>query len=177
MGGTLFVAWGYVEDLGVVTHVLSFVVPTLFLAAIVGLCVLRRRRLGVLGWIGMTLAAYGLGWGVVPGILWSGAVWAYFEQSGWPHLLSDWLLFALTGLILMGTATVRSSGPLRGTGAVALATGAFGWIYDLTDTGAVLEVRSVHVGSGLLFGLGWVALGGALLAARARLSRRPQARG
>ena len=169
-------AWGYVEDFGAVTHVLPFVVTTLFLATIVGLCVLWKRQLGVLRWIGMTLTAYGLGWGMVSGIFWSGAVWAYVEQRGRPHYLSDWLLFVLTGLILIGTATVRSSRPLRGTDAVALATGAFGWIYDLTDTGAVLEVPSVHVGSGLLFGLGWVALG-ALLAARARRSRRQQARG
>jgi len=44
-----------------------------------------------------------------------------------------------------------------------LAMGAFGWVYYLTDSGAVLEARPVHIGFGLLFSLGWAALGLALL--------------
>ena len=80
----------------------------------------------------------------------------------------------LTGLTLTGIATVRSRWS-RGTGAVVLATGVFGWVYDLTDSGAVLEARSVHIGFGLLFSLGWVVLGVGLLAAGTMRASRPQA--
>jgi hypothetical protein len=181
LGGVLFVVWGYIdrpnipENLGAVIHFLSFVVPALFLVAVVCLCALRRSWLGVLGWLGLALAVYGSGWGVVAGIVGSESVWAYFAQRGWPHYLSDWLLFMLTGLTLIGLASVKEK-PLRGMSALALALGTFGWIYDLTDAGAVLEARSVHIGFGLLFSLGWVALGVRLFAAGTRPAPRPQAR-
>jgi hypothetical protein len=183
LGGVLFVAWGYIdrhnipENLKDVIHVFSFVVPALFLAVVVGLSVvLWKSRLTVLGAMGMALAVYGSGWGVVAAIVGAESVWAYFAQRGWPQQLNDWLLFMLSGLTLVGIATVREK-PLRGMGALALAMGAFGWVYDLTDTGAVLEARSVHIGFGLLFSLGWVALGAGLLAVGTRRARIPQARG
>ena len=172
MGGVLFVVWGYIdrpnipENLKAVIHVLAFVVPTLFLAAVVGLSVLWRSRLGMLGWMGMALAVYAWGWSVVGAIV----------GEEWPDYLSAWLLFMLTGLTLMGVAIVRS-GWSRRTGAVVLATGVFGWVYNLTDSGAVLEARSVHVGFGLLFSLGWVVLGMGLLAASTKRAPRPRAGG
>ena len=162
--------WGYIdrpnipENQKAVIHVLAFVVPTLFLAAVVGLSVLWQRRLGMLGWMGMVLAVYAWGWSVMGAIV---------GGEDWSHYLAAWLLFLLTGLTLMGIATVRSEWS-RGTGAVVLATGVFGWVYDLTDSGAVLEARSVHVGFGLLFSLGWVVLGVGLGTKRAP---RPQAGG
>jgi hypothetical protein len=170
LGGVLFVVWGYIDrpnipwNLIAVIHLLASVVPTLFLAAVVGLYVLWQRRLGMLGWMGMFLAAYA--WGLsVMGVIVGG--------EDWSNYFTAWLLFLLTGLTLMGVATVRS-GWSRGTGAVVLATGVFGWVYNLTDSGAVLEARSVHVGFGLLFSLGWVVLGVALGTKRAP---RPQAGG
>jgi hypothetical protein len=178
----LFVVWGYIdrpnipENLIVVNHVLVFVVPTLFLAAVVGLCVLWGSLLGMLGWMGMALAVYAWGWRVVRAIVGDEAVYVYFAQREWPHYLADWLLFMLTGLTFMGVATVRS-GWSRGTGAVVLATGVFGWVYNLTDSGAVLEARLVHIGFGLLFSLGWVVVGVGLLAAGTKLASRPQAGG
>ena len=48
---------------------------------------------------------------------------------------------------------------------MVLATGVFGWVYNLTDSGAILEARSMHIGFGLLFSLGWVVLGVGLAAA------------
>ena len=60
---------------------------------------------------------------------------------------------------------------------MVLATGVFGWVYYLTDSGAVLEARSVHVGFELLFSLGWVVLGVELLAAGTKRAPRPQADG
>ena len=83
---------------------------------------------------------------------------------------------AIANINAITNATVRSEWS-RGTGAVVLATGVFGWIYNLTDSGAVLEARSVHVGFGLLFSLGWVVLGVRLLAAGTRRAPRPQADG
>jgi hypothetical protein len=160
LGGVLFVAWGYIdrpdipENLMAVIHVLAFVVPALLLAAVVGVSVLWGSRLGMLGLMGMALAMYAWGWRVVG--------------------LADWVLFMLTGLTLMGIATLRS-GPSRRTGALVLATGVFGWVYYLTDSGAVLEARSVHIGFGLLYSLGWVGLGVGLVVAGARRAQGPQA--
>ena len=173
MGGVLFVVWGYIDrpnipkNLIAVIHVLALVVPTLFLTTVVGLFFLWRSRLGMLGWMGMALAGYAWGGSVVKAIVGGDAVWAYFAQREWPHYLAAWSLFMLCGLTLMGVATVRS-GWSRGTGAAVLATGVFGWVYNLTDSGALLEARSVHIGFGLLFGLGWVVLGVELLAASTR---------
>src|SRR5215211_7446856 len=141
LGGVLFVVWGYIdrpnipENLKAVIHVLAFVVPTLFLAAVVGLSVLWGSRLGMLGWMGMALADDRTHYAPAPCV----------HGEEWPEYLPAWLLFMLTGLTLMGLAIVRS-GWSRGTGAVVLATGILGWVYNLTDSGAVLEARSVHVG-------------------------------
>src|SRR5919112_4723250 len=94
VGGVLFVVWGYIdrpnipETLKTVIHVLAFVVPTLFLAAVVGLSVLVRSRLGMLGWMGMALAVYAWGWSVVSASVGGEAVWAYFAQREWPHYLA-----------------------------------------------------------------------------------------
>jgi hypothetical protein len=182
LGGVLFVVWGYIdrpnipENLITVIHVLALVVPTLFLAAVFGLSVLWRSRLGMLGWMGMAFAVYAWGWSVVRAIVGGEAVWAYFAQREWPHYLAPWSSFRLIGLTLMGVATVRS-GWSRRTGAVVLSPGLFGWVYNLTDSGAVLEARSVHIGFGLLFSLGWVVLGVGLLAAGTKRSPRPQAGG
>jgi hypothetical protein len=183
LGGVLFVVWGYIdrpnipENLVVaVIRVLAFVVPTLFLAAVVGLSVLWRSRLGMLGWMGMALVVYAWGWSVVEAIVGGGAVGAYFVQREWPHYLASWLWFMLTGLTLMGLATIRS-GWSRGTGAVVLTTAVFGWVYNSTDSGALLEARSVHIGFGLLFSLGWVVLGVGLLGAGTKRTLRPQAGG
>jgi hypothetical protein len=170
LGGVLFVVWGYIDrpnipwNLIAVIHLLAFVVPTLFLAAVVGLFVLWRSRLRMLGWMGMALAVYAWGLSVMGAIV---------GGEDWPHYLAAWLLFMLTGLTLMGVDTVRSEWSRR-TGAVVLATGVFGWVYNMTDSGAVLEARSVHIGFGLLFSLGWVVLGVGLGTKRAP---RPQAGG
>lgn len=175
MGGVLHVAWGYVENLRGLIHVLSFVVPALFLVAVVGLCVLCRGG-RVLRWLGMGLAAYGLGWGIVSGILGGAAMWAYLTQRGWAPLIADWFSFTLAGLTLMGIASIREK-PSRVWGVLALAMGSFGWVYDLTDAGAVLETRPVHIGFGLLFSLCWVALGVGLLATGTKRAQSPRARG
>lgn len=173
-------AWGYIDGPGfpgslVTVQVFAFIVPVLLLATVVGLCVLWGNRPGMLWWLGMTLILYGLGCGLVAASVGGKAVWLYFAQRGWPHYLADWLLFMLTGLTLLGIAAARS-GPPRGA-ALLLATGVFGLVYCVTDSGAALETRPVHVGFGLLFSLGWIASGLGLLAAGTRQARRPRTSG
>ncbi len=180
LGGVLFVAWGYIDGPGfpeslVAVQVFAFIVPVLFLATVVGLCVLWGNRLGKLRWMGMALVVYGVGWGLVVASVGGKAVWIYLAQRGWPHYPADGLLFMLTGLTLLGIAAARS-GPPRGA-ALVLATGVFGLVYCVTDSGAVLETRPVHVGFGLLFSLGWIASGLGLLAAGTRQARRPRTSG
>ena len=171
-------AWGYIhgpnvsENLVVVIRVFAFVVPVLFLATVVGLRLLWGNRPVMLWWIGMALVLYGVGWGLVGASVGEEAVWVYFAQRGWPHYLADWLLFVLAGLTLVGI-TVARSGPPRG-GALVLAMGMVGLVYYVTDSGAILETRLVHVGFGLLFSLGWVAVGLGLLVAGTRQARRPR---
>ena len=126
----------------------------------------------------IALAGYALGWSLVRASIGGEAVWIYFAQRGWPHYVSSWMLFMLFGLTLLGIATARS-GPAqyRGLGELVLATGVFGWPYYATDSSAVLEARWVHVGFGLLFSLGWVALGVGLLAIQTSRAKRPQPQG
>jgi len=175
LGGVLLVAWGYMhmpESTTTVVRILALVVPALLLAVVVGLFVLWGRRLGVLGRMGTVVAVCASGWGIVKAIVGSKPMWMYFEEWGWPHFLSNFLLWMLPGLTLMGIAMVRS-GLSRG-GALVLVTAVSGWVYYLTDSGIVLEApRSVHIVFGLLFGLGWVAFGVGLLAAGTRRARRP----
>jgi hypothetical protein len=170
LAGLLFVAWGYADRphvpiyLEEVVYVLSWAVPALFLAGTVGLIVLCGRRAGALGWTGLVLASCGSIWGVVYGFapMTIERMYWYLTQNGVPPYLLDWLVPMLTGLTLAGVSAVETS-TLRGLGALLLATGAFGWVYYFTDSGAILEERQVHIGLGLLFSLGWVALGVVLL--------------
>src|SRR5215216_4634770 len=79
--------------------------------------------------------------------------------------------------VRMGLERSGSARRRGGTGALGLATGIFGWVYNLTDSGAVLEARWVPVGCRLLFSVGWVVLGVGLLAVGTKRSPRPQAGG
>src|SRR5919112_3493882 len=141
LSGVLFLVWGYIdEEFLSLGKVLAFVVPTLFSAVGVGLNLLWKGEggLGKLGWLGIALAGYALGWSLVGASVGGEAVWVYFAQRGWPHYLSSWLLFMLVGLTVLGTFAVRSgSAPSRGPGALVLATGVFGWPYYVTDSGAI----------------------------------------
>jgi hypothetical protein len=167
LAGILFVVWGYIDKphippfLEAADAVLSFIVPALFLVGVAGLSILCRSRGGVLGWTGLILALGGPAWGVADSIADVDPLYAFFAKLRLPPHLIGWLLPMLIGLTLVGIATVETR-TLRSLGALPLATGVAGWIYYLTDSGSVFEARLVHVGFGLLFGLGWVALGGAL---------------
>ena len=165
--GMLFVVWGYIDKphippyLEAADAVLSFIVPALFLVGVAGLSILCKSQGGVLGWMGLILALGGPTWGVVDSIADVDPLYAFFAKLRLSPYLIGWLLPLLCGLTLVGIATVGTR-TFRNVGALPLAMGVFGWIYYLTDSGSVLEARLVHVGFGLLFGLGWVALGVAL---------------
>jgi hypothetical protein len=170
VAGILFAVWGYIDrpyipvHLRTVEDVLSCVVPTLFLVGLVGLCGLCGTHIRAIGWMGLLFAFCGSTWGVAGGIVDVTPLYAYFAQRGWPPCLIDWLALMFTGLILVGIATVgtRTSTYL---GALSLAIGAFGWVYYVTDSSSVLGVHVIHGGFGLLFSLGWGALGFALWSA------------
>ena len=169
LGGALFVAWGYLDAPGLsggtalVVRSLSFVVPGLFLAGVTGAGIAARGDrgapgIGALGGVGIALPLGGSVMGVVDGVADGDPAREYLTGTGWPAYLSVWLVPLLFGLTIVGAAAVPRR-PLRGLGVAALAMGSSGWCYYLTDPGAVLEARAVHVGSGLLFGLAWVVWG------------------
>ena len=178
LGGTLFVAWGYLDAPGIsggtalAVRALSFGVPGLFLAGVAGAGIAASgdrgaRGIGALGWVGFALALGGSIMGVVDGVADGDPAREYLTRSGWPAYMSVWLVPLLFGLTIVGAAAVLRR-PLRGLGVAALTMGSSGWCYYLTDPGAVLEARAVHVGSGLLFGLAWVACGAWVWARGAR---------
>jgi hypothetical protein len=182
LAGTLFVMWGYIDrpdistSLRVAEHVLSFVVPTLFLVVVVGLAVTCARWRGALISMGLILSLIESTLGVVGSVTNLHPVYAYLaESSRLPQYLFDWLLLLQTGLVLTGLAAI-SNRPLRGIGLLLLAIGVFGWAYSLTDSRAILEARSFHVGFGLLFSLGWSVLGLRLWVAGASGAQEPHAR-
>ena len=146
LAGVLFLVWGYVDRpdipayLEALVYAFSFVVPALFSTALVGLYGRCKGRLGLLGGMGLALS-------------FSGSVLGWTGRFDWGPIL-------FTGLVVMGAAVGLRT--IRGWGALSLVMGASGWVYYLTDSGAVLEARPVHVGFGLVFALGWMVLGSAL---------------
>jgi len=85
-------------------------------------------------------------------------------------LLGSPLSWLFVGLSVAGLAAVRR-GVLRRWGFLLLAMGLCGWVYQLTDDATgIVDVRSVHVAFGILFGLSWVLLGYALWSSQNRAS-------
>jgi len=171
LAGVLFATWGYVHRdyapwyFDALAATLSFVVPALFFVGLTGLYALLEGLVGRIGKLGLVLSVAGSAMGVAYAVPWS----AFGTREHWLSPLARldtplvwWLHVFLTGLPLVGIATVGTR-TLRGLGILLLAMGAFGWAYDLTDLGAILEAHLAHVGLGLLFSLSWIALGLVLL--------------
>ena len=77
-------------------------------------------------------------------------------------LVSSPLTWLFVGLSIVGLATVRK-GVSRNWGLLVLTMAFLGWVYQLTDdTTGIVDVRSIHVAFGILYGLGWTMLGYAL---------------
>ena len=124
-----------------------------------------RRTRGRIGKFGLLVAFVGLLWGVAEGLLNLASAEAFADKiSAWlfRYLRSGYTQPLCTGLLLIGIAT-RSKRTTRRLGALTLATGAIGWAFVVTDTNAVItgifERRTAHVGFGVLFAMGWIALG------------------
>jgi hypothetical protein len=171
LAGVLFVAWGYVHresappSFDAMSQAFNFIVPTLFLMGLVGLYALCEGRVGRIGKAGLVLGLVGSAMGAAYAVPWS----AFATRDDWLVLLAWldtvlfwWLQVMLMGLLLAGVAAVDAR-KSPGLGILLLAMGAFGWAYYFTDSGAILEARSVHVAFAILFSLSWVALGLALL--------------
>ena len=166
LAGALFAAWGYLHrdaappPVAAVADKLDFVVPLLFLAGLVGL---HARRRGGPNWLrrtGFLLGFLGSGWGVVHGVADIPAWYSYAGGKAGASLL-NWLPLLLSGLTLVGIATIRVKA-LRSWESLPLVTGVVGWAYYFTDSGGILQTRPGHVAFGALFSLGWIATGYAL---------------
>ena len=183
VGAALFLVSGYVDRpdqpdyLTIVVALLSFLVPTLFFIGLIGLYMWCKGRVGRLGEAGLLVGLIGSSLGILHGLsslMHLDYVIQDRSPSSFHTILHDvWLPVLFTGLTLVGIANIRHRS-LRGVSALALAMGVSGWIYDFTDSSAIFEVRVVHVGFGVLFSLGWVALGLAFWARATRQVREPR---
>jgi hypothetical protein len=183
VGAALFLVWGYVDRpdlpvyLKVVVAVLSFIVPTLFFIGLVGLYVWCKGQVGRLEEASLLIGLIGSCLGVLHGLSSLMHLDYVIRDSSLntynTTLHAIWLPTLFTGLTLGGIVNVGRRS-LRGVGALALAMGLSGWIYDFTDSGALFEMRAVHVGFGVLFSLGWVVLGLAVWARATRQAKEPR---
>jgi hypothetical protein len=185
VGAALFLVLGYVDRpdlpayLKVVVAVLSFIVPTLFFIGLIGLYAWCKGRVSRLAEAGILIGLIGSCLGILHGLS-SLMHLDYVIQDSSPNafhttLQAVWLPTLFTGLTLAGIAIANvGQRSLRSAGALALAMGVSGWIYEFTDSGAIFEARMVHVGFGVLFSLGWVALGLAFWARATRQGKEPR---
>lgn len=176
VAGALFLVWGYLHRPGLplyleaVVAVASLAVPVLFLTGLMGLYVRCQRGAGRLGELGIALAGVGSALGALKGVVDVAvpSLYPYDAPSDRILLLlgSVWPTSLFVGLSLVGGTLLVRASALRALGGLVLATGACGFAHSFTDAGAPFEARWVHVGFGILFGLGWMALGLALRAGR-----------
>ena len=176
LGGVLFLVWGYLHRSGApayltnIANTLGFVVPLLFLLGLAGLCAWGKGGVGRLGMAGLGLGLIGSVEGVVRSVMDMSAWYSYVAGKSWLHLVLNWLFLLLSGLTLAGIGALWA-GASRRLGVLLLAMGALGGIYCVTDSGRALEMRTVHVVFGVLFGLIWVALGYALWSEGTHMAR------
>ena len=196
LSGVLFAAWGYLDReehfwyLDVPVNVLGVVVPLLFFVGLAGVYLKCKRQMGWLGESGFVFSLAGIGRGIYVGVMnaygwyvytakrddyweegYTASEEAIIAEKGWLLMgLSGWLPLLLVGLTIAGVATVRRRG-LRHWGFLLLTMALFGWLYQFTDVGTIMEARSVHVVFGVLFSLSWVVLGYALWSSRNTVGR------
>ena len=167
VAGVLFALWGYLHQdgapryLNVIVHVLAGIVPALFMVGLATLWALWAGRSSRLAPTGIVVGLIGSALGFVRSLV------DIVVPTLYPHdalsgralaVLDVWTPTLFSGLLLVGFALAGTE-TLRVLGAFLVAMGSFGWAYHLTDSGAIFEARLVHVGFGVLFALGWVAMG------------------
>ena len=176
LGGTLLVTWGYLHGNialsssgPIVAAAMAFLVDTLLLVGLVGLCAWwwegRASLLGAVGFVvGFAGAALGVTHGIHALISASGMAepdpWYVYVRAatGLPAKVFRWFPMLPIGMATVGIGSVRT-GALGGWGLLPLAMGLFGGAYLLTDSGAVLGIGYAHVMFGVVYSLGWIVLG------------------
>jgi hypothetical protein len=176
LGGTLLITWGYLHGNiafsssgPVVTAAMSFLVNTLLLAGLVGLCVWwwegQKSLLGAMGFVvGFAGAALSVAHGIHALISASGLAeldpWYVYERAatGIPAKVVRWVPVLPIGLAAVGIGSVRT-GALGGWGLLPLVMGLFGGAYLITDSGVVLGKGYAHVTFGVGYSLGWIVMG------------------
>jgi hypothetical protein len=169
LGGVLFATWGYIHRddapsyLIAIASTLAFTVPLLLLAALAGLYVRCRGRVGWLGGTGFAFGFVGSAWGSMDSVVDMSSWHLYVSSKDWLPLLLGWLPLLCLGLMIVGI-TILGRNATDGLGALLFAIGGSGWAYCFTEkaSGGLIEVRWAHVVFGVLFCLGWVVLGYAL---------------
>lgn len=182
LGGVLFVLWGYIHGgtasphFAAFTRVLAFLVPFLFLIALVGLHTRCTRLIGWFAGAGFTIGYLGSAWGGLQSFVDISFWYGYLAQRGWLLLPLSWLPWLFASLMMIGISFARME-ILRGYSILLLVMGLLGWAYYFTDTTAgIFGVRLGHVVFGLLFGLGWIILGYALWSDQAEHLDQPRIR-
>jgi hypothetical protein len=169
-GGVLFLVWGYVHGntalptyFDALATVLKFIVPLLFLVGLASLCLQRKGQAGWLGWLGFILCFCGSMWGILDAVVPAGPwIARIVAERGLPGALAwwtSWTVPLLTGLTLIGVDAIVTAKSSQWWDVLPLVIGVFGWVYYVTDEHKVLSMPSLHIATGILFGLGWVALG------------------
>jgi hypothetical protein len=176
LGGTLLVTWGYLHGNialsssgPVVTAAMSFLVNTLLLVGLVGLCAWwwegPKSLLGAMGFVvGFAGAALSVAHGIHALISAGGLAeldpWYVYERAatGFPARVFRWVPVLPIGMATVGKGSMRT-GALGGWGLLPLLMGLFGGAYQLTDLGGVLWIGYAHVMFGLVYSLGWIVLG------------------
>jgi hypothetical protein len=168
LAGLCYGAAGYLDSPGIsgftsaLVSVLSVAMPALFLGGLLGL----HSRLLLTSQSALTSGA-GLLSGCLGALL--GIVGAVgLERTPYVELtrITDWWWGPLlAGLTLMGLAAFLRE-RLRPLGALALISGALGWVSLLTDpafSGVLIPMRPVHVAFAAVFCLSYEAWGSMLL--------------
>ena len=176
LGGLLLLTWGYLHGNitlsssgPVVAAAVGFLVDTLLLVGLVGLCAWwwegPKSMLGAMGFVvGFAGAALSVAHDIHALVSASGlaepAPWYVYERAatGIPAKVLRLVPLLPIGLVAVGIGSVRT-GALGGWGLLPLVMGLFGGAYLLTDSGVVLGIDYAHVTFGVGYSLGWIVMG------------------
>jgi hypothetical protein len=128
LGGVLFAAWGYIHRDGApwyfttVANMLAFIVPLLFLTALVGLYIRCGGRVGWLGGMGFAFGFIGSAYGIVDSLVDLPSWHLYVSSKYLLPLLLGWLPMLCLGLMMIGVTPLGRNAP-GSLGACLFATG------------------------------------------------------
>lgn len=162
LGGIIFAGKAYLDRNDAppwstdVTDMFAFLMPLMFLVGVWGLYTLSRDRVGALGRTGFLVSLAGLATSVV------GSIAVTFVDPFWFVFVLG-MLAGLVGLALAGTSILRER-LLGSLSFVPLFLGVFGLFALMSgDPANSAYGRTVGLVLWVLFGLGWVLMGFALI--------------